>query len=210
MAAEAIEPVALAVLAKAPIPGFAKTRLIPVLGAEGAAALQARLTERAVATACAAGIGPVTLWGAPDEHHATFQAFRAHHGIALARQPEGDLGARMLAALMAANAPALVIGTDCPALTVGELRTAADVLRGGTDVVIFPTADGGYALIGALRPEPALFSDMRWSTAGVMEETRRRLKRLGLSWREPAELWDVDEPADLERLRKLGPLTSPQ
>ena len=210
MAAETIEAVAVAVLAKAPIPGFAKTRLIPVLGTEGAATLQARLTERAVATACGAGIGPVTLWGAPDEYHATFQAIRAHHGIALARQPEGDLGARILAALMAANAPALVIGTDCPALTAGELRTAADVLRGGTDVVIFPTADGGYALIGALRPEPALFSDMRWSTAGVMEETRRRLKRLGLSWREPAELWDVDEPADLERLRKLGPLTSPQ
>ena len=92
------EPVAVAILAKAPLPGFAKTRLIPVLGAEGAALLQARLVERAVATACAARLGPVTLWAAPDESHALFQAIGARFGIALARQDNGDLGARMLAA----------------------------------------------------------------------------------------------------------------
>ncbi len=66
MAADPTEPVAIAILAKAPIAGFAKTRLIPALGEAGAATLQARLTERAVATATAAGTGPVTLWAAPD------------------------------------------------------------------------------------------------------------------------------------------------
>src|SRR5262245_40896223 len=83
----------------------------------GAAFLQARLVERAVATACAAVIGPVTLWATPDESHPLFQAIGAHLGVALARQGDGDLGTRMLAAVAAANAPALVIGTDCPALT---------------------------------------------------------------------------------------------
>ena len=73
-------------LAKAPIAGFAKTRLIPVLGAGRAARLQARLIERAVDTARAAGIGPVTVWATPDETHAAFQALRAR-GVALARQP---------------------------------------------------------------------------------------------------------------------------
>ncbi|HEY9360355.1 MAG TPA: hypothetical protein VIQ50_07980, partial [Xanthobacteraceae bacterium] len=93
------ETIAIAVLAKAPLPGFAKTRLIPALGTEGAARLQARLVEHAVATACAARIGPVTLWGAPDESHPLFQAIGARLGVALARQDGGDLGERMLAAV---------------------------------------------------------------------------------------------------------------
>src|SRR6202034_4158096 len=81
------EPVAVAILAKAPLPGLAKTRLAPALGADGAAALQGRLIERAVETARAADIGPVTLWAAPDQDHPTFQALAALFGGALARQP---------------------------------------------------------------------------------------------------------------------------
>jgi uncharacterized protein len=197
------KPVAVAILAKAPVAGFAKTRLIPVLGAGGAAALQARLIARAVVTACAAAIGPVTLWATPDEDHPAFAALRPH-GIALARQGDGDLGARMLAAIAAANGPSVVIGTDCPVLTSEHLRGAADVLRGGTDAVVIPAEDGGYALIGMRAPEPALFSAMRWSTPDVMGETRRRLRALGLSWQEPVTLWDVDVPEDLERLKEVG------
>src|SRR5262249_12446534 len=123
------DPVAVAVLAKAPLPGFAKSALIPAVGADGAASLQARLVERAVATACAAVIGPVTVWATPDESHPLFQAIGAHLGVALARQGDGDLGARMLAAIAAANAPALAIGPYCPALPSEPLRAAADALR---------------------------------------------------------------------------------
>ena len=199
-----IEPVAIGVLAKAPIAGFAKTRLIPALGEAGAATLQARLTERAVATAIAAGTGPVTLWAAPDARHPAFAELAARFGASLAGQAEGDLGARMLAALAAVNGPALVIGTDCPVLTAEHLRAAADVLRKGTDVAVIPAEDGGYALIGMRAPYPELFADMGWSSADVMDETRRRLTQLGLTWREPATLWDVDVPEDLARLRAAG------
>jgi rSAM/selenodomain-associated transferase 1 len=195
------EPVAVAVLAKAPLPGFAKTRLIPALGAEGAALLQARLVERAVAMACAARLGPVTLWAAPDESHPLFQAIGARFGIALARQDNGDLGARMLTAMAAANAPTLVIGTDCPALTSDHLRVAAGVLGVGSDAVIIPAEDGGYVLIGMRRPVRAVFSDMRWGAPSILDETRRRLKELGLTWEEPVVLWDLDLPEDLARLR---------
>jgi rSAM/selenodomain-associated transferase 1 len=198
------EPVAVAVLAKAPIPGFAKTRLIPTLGEAGAAALQARLIERAVRSACAAGLGPVTVWATPDEGDAIFTRLQSRLGIALARQGNGDLGARMLAAIAAADMPTLVIGTDCPALTSDHLRNAADILRARTDVVIFPAEDGGYALIGMRQPHPALFADMVWSAPGVMAETRRRLQQCGLTWEEPLALWDVDTAADLERLREAG------
>src|SRR5690242_12735362 len=92
------ETVRTAILARAPIPGQAKTRLIPALGAAGAATLQARLIEHAVGTAAAAG--PVTLWGTPDTSHPAFGATAAR-GVELKRQPDGDLGARILAAMTA-------------------------------------------------------------------------------------------------------------
>ena len=98
----------------------------------------------------------------------------------------------------------LLIGSDCPALTLDHLRTAADVLRDRAPAVVIPAEDGGYALIGLRTPEPALFSDMPWSTPLVMNETRRRLRTLGLTWHEPVTLWDVDLPQDLERMRGIG------
>jgi uncharacterized protein len=202
MSRASIEPVAIGILAKAPVPGFAKTRLAPTLGLDGAAELQARLIERAAATAMAAATGPMTLWTTED--HPLFRRMHLRFGVTLARQPDGDLGARMLAAINAANGPAMVIGTDCPALAPDHLRIAADDLRAGVDVVILPVEDGGYALIGMRRPHPALFSAMPWSTVTVLAETRRRLTHLGLAWRELTRLWDVDVPDDLERLRRAG------
>jgi rSAM/selenodomain-associated transferase 1 len=197
------EPVAIAVLARAPVAGEAKTRLIPALGADGAAALQERLIERAIETACAAAVGPVTLWMTPAPHPC-FAALTSRHRIALAVQPEGDLGVRMLAACAAAGGPTIVIGTDCPVLTPAHLHEAAQVLREGTDAVVIPAEDGGYVLIGSRTPQPSLFAGMSWGTDTVMGETRRRLAQEGLTWREPAMLWDVDRPEDIERLRAAG------
>jgi len=198
------DAVAIAILAKAPVPGIAKTRLAPALGADGAANLQARLIERTVTTARSAAIGPVTLWAASDPNHPVFRMIAAKLDVAVEAQPEGDLGARMLAAVVAADGPAIVIGTDCPALTPEHLRAAAKGLVDGIDVVVIPVEDGGYALIGMHRPQPALFAGVAWSTSSVVAQTRCSLARLGLSWREPARLWDVDVPADLERLADAG------
>jgi len=197
--------IAIAILAKAPAPGLVKTRLIPVLGAEGAATLQARLIERAVVTASNAALGRVTLWTAPDEAHPLFRRIRTRHGVALARQPESDLGARMHEAAVAANGPVLIVGTDCPALTTNHLHLAAATLR-NYDVVVIPAEDGGYVLIGLRQPCPALFADIEWSTATVMDETRQRLRSLTLLWRELPMLWDVDRPEDLERMQREGVL----
>jgi len=198
------EPVEIAILAKAPVPGFAKTRLISLLGAERAALLQAQLIERAANTAAAAKLGAVTLWGAPDQGDPLFHKVCARHCFALRRQAEGDLGARMLAASQAAKGPVLVIGTDCPGLTPMLLRSAADILRGGSDAVILPAEDGGYVLIGMRRAQPALFDSMPWGTGCVLGETRQRLMQLGLTWQEPALLWDLDVPGDLDRLHGTG------
>jgi uncharacterized protein len=201
MASATPEPVALAILAKAPVAGAVKTRLIPALGADGAAALHARLVERTVETACAAATGPVTLWVTPAPPNEYFTALASRFPIGLAAQPDGDLGVRMLAACNAAAGPGLVIGTDSPALTLSHLREAADALRAGSDVVVIPAEDGGYVLIGSRRPQPLLFDGMTWGVDAVMAETRRRVAEHGLTVRELPPLWDVDRPEDLARLR---------
>jgi rSAM/selenodomain-associated transferase 1 len=198
--------VGIAILARAPVPGQAKTRLIPALGAGGAARLQEWLLLRTVALALDAGLGPVTLWwdGTPD--HPALAACCARGPLESRRQPDGDLGDRMHAAIAKSTTPGgtLVIGTDCPALTTAHLREAAAQLA-NHDAVLYPAEDGGYVLIGLRRAEPELFADMPWGSATVMEQTRQRLRTLGWNWSEPATLWDVDRPDDLERLLAKWP-----
>ena len=200
--------VGVAILARAPIPGQAKTRLIPVLGATGAAALHRWLLHRTVATALAADVGPVTLWCAGDPEHPDFEHCRAFGAVAMRPQPEGDLGVRMLAALRESpTETTLVIGTDCPALTATHLHEAAQTLV-VHDAVILPAEDGGYVMIGARSPRPELFAAIDWGTTRVMAQTRQRLAALGWRWDEPATLWDVDRPEDLARLYSSWPDTA--
>lgn len=193
------------ILARAPIPGQAKTRLMPRLGADGAARLQRWLLQRAVATALVADVGPVTLWCTPDIRHPDFHLCRAFGPVCLRAQPEGDLGARMLAAVEQSTTPAgtLVIGTDCPALTPARIKDAAEHLRHGDDAVLLPAEDGGYVLIGLRAAEAGAFADIAWGGAEVAAQTRVRLADLGWHWSEPALLWDVDRPDDLDRLARL-------
>ncbi len=190
----------LIVMAKAPVPGFAKTRLIPALGADGAARLAQHLLEHTMREARAARLGEITLACAPDTTHA---AFTAQHGVTLAAQGEGDLGARMQRAFEHAFAQGaervLIIGTDAPALDAGMLRRAADTLA-DSDAVFVPAADGGYALIGLRRVLPALFEAMPWSTSAVMVTTRERLSHAAIRHTELPVVHDIDEPADLTQL----------
>ncbi|MGA7974481.1 MAG: TIGR04282 family arsenosugar biosynthesis glycosyltransferase [Pseudolabrys sp.] len=192
-----LEPVTIAVMAKAPVPGRAKTRLIPDIGAHAAAVLAERLTARAVETAVAADTGPVSLWCTPDPGHPTFQTLAYRHPLTLWAQPDGDLGDRMLACTV--QGPTLVTGSDCPALTPRHLQEAAAALR-DANVVLIPAEDGGYVLIGTRALQPDLFAPMAWGTATVLAETRARIAALGLSAVELTTLWDVDTESDLARL----------
>lgn len=200
------EPVAVAVFAKAPVPGVVKTRLIPRLGPERAARLQEGMTRRMVAAAIAAGLGPVSLWCWPDTAHPLFQDLHTNLCVELRSQGEGDLGQRMLDCFstLCPACPVLLVGSDCPALDAAALRQAAAALRAGVDAVFLAAEDGGYVLAGLRRADPALFRDMAWGGERVMEETRKRLGRLGWRWAEPSCLWDVDRPEDVERLRASG------
>lgn len=223
----------IAIMAKAPVAGYAKTRLIPLLGAAGAARAQRDFIVRTLATALAAAPQSITLWCAPDSEQRFFRALRrwqqrqqpgAAPAIPLVwrRQRDGDLGARMAAVFAAmpdriaheqstsaAAEPLLLIGTDCPLLACAHLRHAARALvADGADAVFAPVEDGGYVLVGLRTPKQhgdfGIFDDrIEWSTSRVMAQTRARLRTAGARWHELAPLWDVDEPADWLRWRAL-------
>jgi rSAM/selenodomain-associated transferase 1 len=198
----------LVVFAKAPIAGQVKTRLIPALGAEGAAELAQRLLKHAVRQSVAAGLGRVELCVTPDVGHPSFLRMASLHGLALTEQGAGDLGQRMHRALdrrLATDPGVLLIGTDAPALDAAVLNAAAQALQ-AHDAVFVPALDGGYALVGLRRQAPELFADIAWSTPQVMQATRQRARAAGLSWAELPALGDIDVPDDLVHLRHLPDL----
>jgi uncharacterized protein len=197
---------AVIVFTKAPVAGYAKTRLIPALGAQGAADLAERLMHAALAHAVESRLGPVELCVTPDRTHRALAAAVQRHGVALSEQGDGDLGERMTRAferVLRTQPQALLIGTDAPGLEAGYLRAAAQALR-EADAVFGPAADGGYTLVGLKRPRPELFLHMRWSHDAVMAHTRERLAQAKLRHVELPVLHDVDEPADLVHLAAHG------
>ncbi|MFL6846485.1 MAG: TIGR04282 family arsenosugar biosynthesis glycosyltransferase [Allosphingosinicella sp.] len=177
------------VFAKAPVPGRVKTRLIPALGAEGAARLAAEMLRATIAQALATDLA-VELCGDPDP-----AGWYEGPAVALAAQGEGDLGER-LARAAARAAPLLLIGGDCPELDRDRLGSAAESLE-RHDAVIHPAEDGGYVLLGLRRSHPSLFEGIAWSTATVATETVARIRALGWSLDLRETLRDIDEPSDL-------------
>ena len=193
-----MRPARILIFAKAPRPGRAKTRLIPALGAEGAAALAAQMLERTVAEALAAGVGPVELCADPGPGSPEWEGLLPV-GIGASAQGDGDLGARMGRAAQRAidrGERVLLIGTDCPGLDRTRLRAAAGALE-DHDAVLHPAEDGGYALLGLIRFDLSLFEDVAWSTADVAETTVARIRALGWPLHVGETLRDIDEPADL-------------
>jgi rSAM/selenodomain-associated transferase 1 len=192
----------LVVFAKAAQVHAVKTRLMPLLGAAGAAALHRRLVEHTMDTARVAGAELELCASSVDDGFLRDCAQR--QGARLTAQGAGDLGRRMHAAFQRALdsercSAAVLIGSDCPALTPRHLRLAFTALK-DHDAVIAPAEDGGYVLIGLSRLDPSLFEDIEWGTDRVMAHTRQRLAALGWRWHELETLWDIDRPADYERL----------
>lgn len=206
MRGETLDTIQVAVFAKAPVAGYAKTRLIPLLGPQGAADLQAKLARRTIETAMKSQTGPVSLWCAPDTTHDLFTSLQREFPISLHVQAGDDLGTRMSHAfeMLTQKAPAILIGTDCLALGAEHLASCGSALREGSDAVFIPAEDGGYALVGLRRPLPQIFTDIPWGTSEVMAITRDRLRKLELRLFEAPMLWDIDTPADYLRAEAAG------
>ena len=191
----------LVVFAKAPQPGSTKTRLIPALGAQGAAALARRMLTHTLDQALAANVGTVELCMSSAPNALAWTDLDLPAGIERSDQGNGDLGQRMARAVDRVTTttlcqPVLLMGTDCPALSATHIGQAAHALA-QHDAVVIPVADGGYVLIGLHAPCPVVFTGMAWSTPAVAGETLRRMDALNLRvWVGP-QLHDIDEPADL-------------
>ncbi len=185
--------VRLVLFTRYPVPGSAKTRLIPALGADGAAAVHKQLTERTVKTLKHIGESIEIRYSGSNA-----DAFSQWLGSDLVYEPqvEGDLSDRLLAAID--PAPVIFLGADTPDLSTRHVKAAIDTLQ-KTDVVIGPADDGGYYLIGIARPYPFLFQNMRWSTEHVMPDTLHRLRQRKIGFKLLETLHDCDRPDDLDR-----------
>jgi len=187
----------IALFARYPEPGAAKTRLIPALGPEQAAQTHRLLVERTLAT--------MRKGNLPFRLHFTgakASDFAAWLGddVPLVEQGEGGLGERMARV----PAPAILLGSDIPDLTPRHLREAADALA-SHDLVVGPAKDGGYYLLGFKVPVHFLFEDMEWGTETVLAITLRRARARGMSVAMLEVLADCDRPADLSQWPDLLP-----
>lgn len=194
-----MKPVRLIIMAKAPTPGFAKTRLIPALGKAGAAALAHTMLQRTLAAALAAEVGPVELCATPAFSHPDWHDVALPPRVEVSEQGPGDIGARMASALSAharAGTWTILLGTDCAEMDAALLREAAGALQ-HADAVLYPTADGGYAVLGLRHFHPEIFRDIAWSSDCVTETTLLRLQALGQRTHIGCTLHDIDEPEDL-------------
>jgi len=188
-----------------PEPGHTKTRLAPAIGSEGAAILYEAFLDDLVGLEV--GVADRELW-VPDRPGAIHRLGLRYPRLRVRLQPAGDLGGRLRAAFDAAFEEgvdhAVIIGSDHPTLPAELVRRAFHGLR-TADLVVGPTLDGGYYAIGLRRygwPDAAgLFEGAPWSTPDLLEWTRGQATNLDLCHVELPDWYDVDTPADLERLR---------
>lgn len=191
----------LIIFTRYPEPGKTKTRLIPVLGEDGAATLQRQMTEQKLAEvnklqAFYSLSVEVYFTGGNEQ---LMQEWLGSN-LVYRRQSEGDIGCRMASALQSSFEAGMdnvvLIGIDCPDLNAQIMAQAFQALR-QHDLVLGPAADGGYYLIGLRRLIPELFAGIRWSTDEVLSETLKIAQRLELNVAKLPLLRDVDRPEDL-------------
>ncbi|HZP81693.1 MAG TPA: TIGR04282 family arsenosugar biosynthesis glycosyltransferase [Chthonomonadaceae bacterium] len=197
---------AVIVMAKRPQAGQTKTRLCPPFTPEQAALLAEVFLRDTVTNLQRADCAEVVLAYTPLEAEDWFAA--QFPGLARISQPDGDLGTRMNAVLEAAwrlrYQPCVLVGADSPDLPAETLRAAFDALRPGpegSDLVLGPAEDGGYYLLGLKGRQPSLFESIAWSTEHVFAQTLERAHALNLRVRQLPLWYDLDTPADLDRLR---------
>ena len=191
---------ALLVFTRTPDPGNVKTRLLSVMDAPRAAAIQAGLLQRTLETARASAADDIELWCTPTTQHSVLLELEDRFSLALRAQAGAGLGERMCFAMEQALRDyrhVALVGSDCMDLTAADIDLALEQLAAGTDVVLGPALDGGYYLIGLSRLYRQLFAGIEWGTDRVLEETRERVAQSGLKLFELPVRRDLDRPEDL-------------
>lgn len=183
-----------------PVPGYTKTRLIPLLGRLGAADLQRRLTEQTLSVLMHPSQAPVEM-AYCDANRRQMRRWLNGAGIRFYPQPEGDLGRRMQAVMTQAfdqgAQQVVLVGTDVPGLTSRHIADAFDAL-GRHDLVLGPSEDGGYWLIGCRRPV-RVFDGIDGGSSQVLDQTLRAAERQGITTALAQRMMDIDTEDDLRR-----------
>lgn len=197
-------PSAVVIMAKTPRPGAVKTRLCPPLSPEEAAELYRCFLLDTIAKLCTCRQASLFIAYTPRTDRGVFAALAP--GLPLLPQRGRDLGARMadcFAQLFAKGyTKVLLTGSDLPTLPLRMIQQALDLMATPqVDVVLGPSEDGGYYLIGLRTLHRELFAEMTWSTSQVLAETVRRAEAQGLQMAYLPPWFDVDTPADLVRLQ---------
>lgn len=198
-----MKPVRIVIMAKAPIPGLCKTRLIPALGEKGAADLARQMLTNTIKMAIESGAGRIECCMTPSPESLPGLVTSYPTEINWTKQVDGDLGIKMAAIVRRVideGESIILLGTDCPGLSTVHIQKAAQWLQHG-DVSLIPVDDGGYCLIGLNQYATELFSAIPWSTSNVTEITRQRILALGWRLFESESLFDIDVPEDLSRLQ---------
>jgi hypothetical protein len=197
-----MKSIRIVIFAKAPVAGFAKTRLIPAIEARRAASLALKLLQHSVSEAISANIGPVELCVTPNLNHFCWKDFELPSAVAWSEQGEGDLGIRLARAtqrVIDQDEAILLMGTDCPMLDSSYLKLASQSLQNHKACMV-PVSDGGYALLGLTHYLPSLFMDIPWSTSNVAQLTELKIRNMNWSLEKIGLLHDIDEPQDLRWL----------
>ncbi|MBI4354847.1 MAG: TIGR04282 family arsenosugar biosynthesis glycosyltransferase [Candidatus Omnitrophica bacterium] len=191
----------LVVFAKTPRAGYVKTRLVPPLTSREAAALAEALLRDTASAARRVPVRRRLIAYAPQPPAPRHRP----RGFAVMAQRGHSLGARMLVAFrqfLRPGVPVVIIGTDSPTLPGRHLQQAFLALR-DHDLVVGPTDDGGYYLLGISRPvSAALFRGVVWSSSSVCRRTLANARRLGYSVRRLPIWHDIDTLPDLRRLER--------
>ena len=200
------EDTVILVFAKAPVAGSVNTRLIPDLGVQAATKLQEDFIYQRLHMLQQADLCAVTLMCAPDAHHECFVQCQQQYNVTLQQQTGDDLGGRMFNGIeksLRSYKYCIVIGTDAPVLDAAQITSAIETLRedksNNFHVVFVPAEDGGYVLIGMDKAHGFLFSNIRWGSDEVMQQSREALKKNNVNFTELAECWDVDNLNDYQR-----------
>jgi len=192
----------LIIFTRYPEPGITKTRLIPALGAVGAATLQRQMTEYVLAQAqLMQSIERVCVQVRFAGGNKQLMQNWLGNNIECLAQGEGDLGQKMANSLISAfhnqTKSAVIIGSDCPGLTPLLIAKAFQQLHLGSDLVLGSAIDGGYYLIGINRFIPQLFAGISWGSDRVFEQTVAIAESLNLATAYLPPLADIDRPEDL-------------